>query len=61
MRLNAKQSREFIRIFFPTAEEIERHNKILNEIEQDIIIFLYNKNGFTAYCKNLDLSFLDER
>lgn len=61
MRLNAEQSREFIRaLFFPTAEEIERHNRILNQIERDVIIIDRTSDGFTAICRNLDLSFLDE-
>lgn len=62
MRLNVEQSEEFARrLFYPTREEIERHNRILTQIEQDVIITRNETSeGFTATCKNLDLSFLDE-
>ena len=47
-------------LYRPTHEEIENHNRILDEINNSIII-TEEQQGFTAEIDDLDLSFLDDK
>ena len=45
-------------LFSPTKEEIERHNRIVDQIDRDVKLSR-DEGGFTAEIAGLDLSFLE--
>lgn len=45
-------------LFSPTKEEIERHNRIVDQIDRDVKLNR-DEGGFTAEIAGLDLSFLE--
>ena len=45
-------------LFSPTKEEIEQHNRIVDQIDRDVKLDR-NECGFTAEIAGLDLSFLE--
>lgn len=61
MKLSGQDARAFARsLYRPSHEEILRHNRYLDEINEGVAISR-EKDGFQADIADLDLSFLDEK
>lgn len=60
IRLSGEASINFVNALFrPSREIIENHNKILDEIDSEVVIRRID-DGFEADIKDLDLSFLQD-
>lgn len=61
IKLEGEAAAEFARrLFFPTKEEIEHHNAILDKIDKKVQI-TETEDGFIAEVEDLDLSFLSDK
>ena len=60
IRLTGEASVRFANsLFRPTQEAIERHNRVIDQIDKDVEIN-NNEDGFSVDSASLDLSFLKE-